>query len=205
MFKAIALISAATLLSGAANAATTGFTLTIGGSTNIPTVTLTNAGDLGEITAFSITMGDADNFNFDGVASRVASAGVGAGLTMGDTNINGGDTPVGRYSTIAFTAINFMPGGVFTFSVDVDSNYGNTTENYITTLLPGGSFDVTFAGGLQETFSIDLTATPENNSAPYSYAASVTSAVPLPAALPLLLTALGGAALVSTRRKRRAA
>lgn len=205
MFRIIAPLAAALLIGGTASAATTGFTLTIGGSTNIPTVTLTNAGDLGSITAFSITMGNADDFNFDGVQSESGSAGVLTTLTMGDYNINGGSTAAGRYSTISYSATGFDPGTQFAYSVDVDSNYGNTTQNYISTLLPGGSFAVTFAGGVQSSFLIDLTATPENNSAPYSYSAFATSAeVPLPAALPLLLTALGGAAMV-TRRKRRKA
>ncbi|MFW2541476.1 VPLPA-CTERM sorting domain-containing protein [Primorskyibacter sp. 2E107] len=204
--KTVFSLLASLLLGTAASAATTGFSLGIAGDNNIPTLTLTNTGDLGEIIGFDVTMG-VSGYNFDGVtnSSEAASAGVSTTLTVGDYNTSGGSTSAGRYTTISYTSTGFTSGGSFSYAVDVDSNYANNIQNYQTRMLPGGSFSVYFSGGLTSSLTIDLTPTAGNMSEPYFYSASVTDAapVPLPAGLPLLIAALGGA--VALTRKRRAA
>ncbi|WP_425099543.1 VPLPA-CTERM sorting domain-containing protein [Tropicibacter sp. S64] len=202
--KVMLSLTAALLLGTGASAATTGFSLGIAGDNNVPTLTLTNTGDLGEIVGFDVTMG-VSGYNFDGVGAEYPTSGVVATLVTGDYNTTGGNTAAGRYTTISYTSTGFVSGKNFAYTVDVDSNYANNIQDYQTRMLPGGSFTVHFSGGLTNLLTIDLSPTTGNDSEPYFYSASVTdvAAVPLPAGLPLLIAALGGA--VALTRKRRTA
>lgn len=189
---------AALSLAGTASAATTGFSLSIGGSDNIPTLVVTNTGDSGDISGLTLSIGDTA-YNFDAAYNTSSVGSVLATLDAAlDTNDSGGL----RSNTAVFTFSSFNPTDSFTFDVDVDVDNSDTGENYQLRMLPGGSMTVNFTGGEIGSLFVDLTPTTGNNSEPYSYAASFTPApVPLPAGLPLMLTALGGAAFLARRKR----
>lgn len=190
---------AALSLAGTASAATTGFSLSINGNNNIPTLVVTNTGDSGDISGLTLSIGNTA-YNFDAAYNTSSVGSVLATLDAAlDTNDSGGL----RSDTAVFTFSSFNPLDAFTFDVDVDVDSSNTTEDYQLRMLPGGSMTVNFTGGEIGSLFVDLTPTTGNNSEPYSYAASFTPApVPLPAGLPLMLTALGGAAFLARRKRR---
>ena len=197
-----AFLAAATfLIAGTASAATTGFSLQISGSNNnLPLLTLTNTGDTGDISALELTIGNTA-YNFDAAYDAMQSVG---SFTFSldsslDDNFNGGL----RSDNVKYTFGGFGAGEVFTFNVDIDRDNSNTTEDYRSRFLPGGSAVVSFDNGIVDGFAFDLTPTADNNSSPYIYSGSSTDVapVPLPAGLPLLLAGLGAFGLV--RRARR--
>jgi len=204
--KFTALSLAAVLMAGTASAATTAFTLDISGDRNVPVFSLSNVGDQGDITGFTLSLGDLTR-NFDSAHNATASTGS-FGFALGpnlDTNTGGGL----RANSVDFTFTDFNPGEIFGFEADIDRDNSNTLENYITSLLPGGSIVVNFAGGTTSSLFIDLTRPfSEAPLAAYSYTAALSvpppikpPLVPLPAGLPLLLAGLG--ALGIARRARR--
>lgn len=198
--KRTLLTIAALFVAGSASAATTGFSLTVSDNLNVPTLVLTNTGDSGEITGLNIAIGNTD-YNFDAAYNSSSTGGVIATL---DATLDGNYSGGLRSNNAIYTFTSFDPTDVFTFDLDVDIDNSNTVEDYRIRMLPGGSITVTFAGGEIGSLFADLTPTTGNNSSPYFYSASFTAApVPLPAGLPLMLTALGGAAVLA-RRKRNA-
>lgn len=187
--------------STAVMAATTGVEATFSGSgtagINVPTLTLVNTGDLGDITGFTLTVGQAATHGIDGWETRTGSSpGIVPTYNPNDFNLSGG----GQYDIVGIAFTGFTPGSIFAIGFDVDLNSSNSNEDYRTDVLDGGTLTVTFSGGVVDQFDFDLTPQAFNQSS-YVYADSVASAVPLPAGLPLMLTALGGAALLARRKR----
>lgn len=198
--KSFFLAGAAFLIAGTASAATTGFSLQITGSdNNVPSLTLSNTGDQGDISSLLLTIGNTA-YNFDAAFNAtqvVGSFTFNLGPSL-DTNTGGGL----RSDNVSYTFGDFGAGEVFGFRVDIDRDNNNTLEDYRSKFLPGGSALVSFDNGLVDSFLVDLTPTADNNSEPYVYSASSSVApVPLPAGLPLLLAGLGAMGLF--RRARR--
>lgn len=206
----LAIFAAALLTAGAVQAATTGVTVSITGanpgqaSGNVPTISVMNSGDLGELIGLSVTIGDLD-YNFDGVEDEVATGLTSFSLDVGDRNLSSPNNATGRFDTIVYSFTGFDAGDSFDFAVDVDEDNRNSSENFAIRMLPGGSMTFLFAGGVADKLVLDLTPS-QGDSDPYSYRALASgdpspAPVPLPAGLPLMLTALGGAAFVARRKR----
>lgn len=190
-----AIYAVALLTAGAAQAATTGVQAVFSGSDeNVPTLTLTNIGDTGSISGFSMTVGPAATYGIDGWENPVVPLGVTPTYNPNDFDLNGG----GQYDTVGITFTGFTSGLSFSIDFDVDTNFGNTVQDYRTDFLPGGLLVVEFTGGTVSQIDFDLTPASTTQS---SYTYSDTAVIPVPAGLPLMLTALAGAAVVQRRRK----
>lgn len=198
--KSLSLAAAVLALAPAAHAATTGFELVFEGSVNLPQVSVTNTGDVGSISAFTITIGDTA-FNFDATDSEVASAGItatrGAGI---DSNNLGGL----RSDTISYTFTGFTPGRSFEFRTDIDRDNANTAEDFRTRVLPNGSISVSFTDGLTGSLFADLSDGANTTGNRFAFAASVSDVAPVPLPAGLSLLALGLGALAVARRRRKA-
>lgn len=214
-------LGAAAILAGLAfnaNAATIGFSLNISGSQNVPVFDLENTSTSSAIIqSFSFTIGHgfgdgtlAAGFNFDG-AGVLSTGTIGAAeatLISPDTNLSGGvRSEVVEWSFIT-SGSTFGAGDNFVFNADVDEN-GNTGENYKTTFGNNGAEPnsiATVAFLLDgETLTLTSTFPDEPELAEYNLSATEQlTPVPLPAALPLLASALGGFGLLAWRRSQRA-
>jgi hypothetical protein len=183
-----------------ANAATTGFTLLINGNTNVPTMTLTNDSTLAQLIRFTLTIGNTTR-NYDSVTNTSPPPGGSFTLNSPDTNSSGGV----RSDVIDIAFTGFDPAEQFSWDADFDIDNGNTNENYRTVLFNNGTADnavatAFFLGGS----SVALTLPDGNATATsFTFSASEVSAVPLPAALSLMLLGLGtfgGLRVVSRNR-----
>lgn len=185
------------LAATAGHAATTGFDMTITGNNNVPTMTLTNSGDTGQISGFDISIGDTA-YNFDALyLEQVLLGSFSFTRTSGDANDRGGT----RVDQGSYTFLGFDPGEQFLLRLDIDIDNSNTVEDYQLRMLPGGSLTVFFDGGLTNSLTVDLTPGTGNNSEPYSYSASVADnpVVPLPAGGVLLLAGLASFGVMRRR------
>ena len=190
---------AATLMlsGGAASAATTGFTLAISGNFNTPTLTLTNISTTALLTEFSMTIGNTSR-NFDYVFNINAPTVDSITQTAGDNANNGA-----RTDDFAFAFTGFGPGESANWQVDVDTDNANTTLDYRTVFFNNGAAANSVISALfSDGRTVALTLPDGSNDPSYTFtAATQVSAVPVPAALPLLATALGALGLASRRRK----
>lgn len=185
---------------GSASAATVGFTLVISGAANTPSMLLTNDSDSALLTGFSLTIGDTD-YNFDAFNSLPSNpaGGTAVGNTP-DTNNLGAI----RSDLIDISYTGFNPGETSSWIVDVDVDSDNTVEDYRTVLFNNGSVANAVATAL---FSgggvLSLTLSDGGVSQPsYTFSASsVLSEVPLPAALPMLASAMVLAGFAARRKK----
>jgi hypothetical protein len=166
-----AVIAAVVLLhSVPARAALVGYSLLVSGNpstfssatTNFPVFRLTNTGAT-DIISFNFTIGNV-SYNFDSASSASASAGSGilATLNQPDGNNNG----VIRSDFIDYSFSGFNSNEFFQFQADVDSDSGNSTENFTNVFFNNGGsanskITVAFADGT--VLSRSLRETPTAN------------------------------------------
>ncbi|MEC9434913.1 MAG: VPLPA-CTERM sorting domain-containing protein [Pseudomonadota bacterium] len=186
----------ATAAPAAALGISTGYTLEIDGSTNVPVFQLTNDSTSATLDSFSFSIGDTA-YNFDYAQSIGADVGtMGFTLDTGDT-LNGG----ARTDLLAFTLTGFDPGEVFGFETDIDPDNSNVTVDFRDVFFNNGAapnsvISVAFSDGV--TFEYTLPDAAELSS--YTFSQSVSD-VPLPAAAPLLGAGLAGLAFFARRRR----
>ena len=199
-----ALAAALMLASGTASAATTGFRLVISGNDqNIPTLTLTNISTTALLTQFSMTIGDTSR-NFDEIYTITAPAGGSATLTAGSSSQSANNSATGRTNTFSVNFSGFDPSEFARWDVDIDIDNQNTFEDYRRVFFNNGTAPNSLVSALfSDGRTVDLTLPDRaNNLSSYRFtAATQVSAVPVPAALPLLATALGALGFASRRRK----
>lgn len=180
----------------AAQAASFGFELTIGGTPNGPSFAITNLSDTASITGGAITIGDTA-YNFDCVNSVTAPTGGSLAFATPEVDIcfpGGGQRP----DTIVFTATGFAPGLIASFSADVDPDFSDATVRSFDILLDGGSVAIDFDGGQ----SLGADFRPAGQSQTYTVTSQAAPVVPLPAAGWLLLGGIAG--LIGLGRRRAA-
>lgn len=98
------------------------FTVRIEGDTNVPTIFVTNNSPNLEITRFEFTVGDIGK-NFDGTTQDVTAP-------PGGTAVRTEPVLNLRSDKVAFNLTNFGPGETFSFKVDIDTDGGDTVENF---------------------------------------------------------------------------
>ncbi|MGG7566007.1 VPLPA-CTERM sorting domain-containing protein [Rhodovulum sp. DZ06] len=206
--------AAAAVIAGAsaAQAAQTAFSLQVSGSSavganfNVPRLTVTNLSDNGALlNAFSLTIGDTA-FNFDYAQSLTAPAGGASTIVTGDL-ANGG----ARTDLLSFTFTSFDGGDFVTWLSDIDSDAGNSTEDFRTVMfnnggagIPNAQATATFSNGitLQGSFGSGLGTQTTYTLTQIQTEDTELSDVPVPAALPLMAVALGAMGVAASRRKR---
>lgn len=212
----------------AALSITVGFTFQIDGTSplnnNTPRFIVTNDSDPGlELVSFQVTIGDFA-FNFDEIydvgdranSDPVAPAG---GTIAVDTLLSDTAQEGLRPNIAAVVFTDFDPLETSSFVVDIDADSGNSTEDWRFVMAGGSSpapgdpvataralFAVPF---LTSPFLVETTLRTEGvdgNTGSWSASAQLAvpggpaTAIPVPAALPLM--GLGVAALVGLRRRR---
>lgn len=209
------------LSAGAADAltVTAAFELTLSGNTNVPTMTLVNTGDAGfRITGFGLSAGPT-NRGWDYVQSLVAPAGGTATLLAPDDANNGA-----RAYAIEIGFTDFDATEQASWIADLDTDTGNLTLDYRTTLFNNGSapnaalsvaFESLVPGLSVAPFAISFDL-PDGTAGQSAYVFSGlrsfelpdptgpggSAAVPVPAAAPLLIAAMAGLAAVARRSRR---
>ena len=128
----ITLCSLLFLLVTTTSASTIGYEFNIGGSGNIPTLTLENLSTTLNIVEFSITIGHT-GYNYDTVGDQSGSAFDSFSLDFGDDS-NGGN----RTDSLLFSFSGFDPGEIFSFITDIDIDSDNSVENYYSVLFNNG-------------------------------------------------------------------
>jgi hypothetical protein len=180
----------------AAQAASFGFELTIGGTANGPNFTITNLSDTAQITGGGITIGDTA-YNFDCVQGLVAPAGGSLTFVTPEVNVcfpGGGQRP----DTIVFTTLGFDPGETLSFGTDIDPDLRDASVGDFNILLLGGSIAIDFDRGQ----SLGADFRPRGQSQTYTVTSQSAPVVPLPAAGWLLLGGVAG--LIGLGRRRTA-
>lgn len=189
------------LSSGVAQAASTGFTLLISGNANVPTFSLTNDSVSATLTKFTFTIGRSDR-NFDSVDLAANQPAGGSAVANGiDANTSGGL----RTDVIDIDFTGFDPGESVSWTSDIDQDpTSNVTRDFRNTFFNNGAFDNSVAMAMFSNGESASLTLPDTTSGPYSYSAmgAASAAVPVPAALPLMVSALGLASLVARRRSR---
>ncbi len=176
-----------------AHAATIGFTFTLAGNTNIPTMTFINDADTLNITSVSFSVGDLTrHFDLDNGSLPTSQNGI--------TGVYGATT--GRVDVISVTTTGFNPGNSFGFSADVDVDPAqNVGQDYRNIFFNNGAAansvaSVTFSDN--STLQIVLTDEP-NNLASYSFSTQDNTTVPEPSTY--LLSLLAFAVMFCKRQK----
>ena len=204
-------VSAATTL----HASLVGLSLTIDGESatqeqiNVPKFFLTNTSTAQDLVMFTLTVGDTA-FGFDDVycpTSARCSGGTGFSAPAGGTMVASGGTstiqgaPRPDFAEFAFT--DFDPGEVASWRMDIDSDNANDFVDFRSILIGNGAATpnavatVKFGNGQVVTFTLPETpGVDTGTTARYTFEASV---VPVPAPVALLLSALGGMALLRRR------
>lgn len=202
-------IASAILMSMAvfsAHAATISFSFGIGGSNaNVPTFTLQNTSTSNAVlTAFDLSIGDLSR-NFD--SSVIVTNGTSATATLNspDAVNNGARADNINYS---FGGGGFLSGEIFVFNGDIDSDPNNNVVlNFNSVFGNNGTAPnaVATATFLFEGETFILSDIFADNTGAQTLSDSVSvSAIPVPAALPLMVTALVGLGFASRRRKQTA-
>lgn len=209
----IAACAAACVLAPAhAAAVNAGFSFTLSGNTNVPTMTLVNTSDADfRITGFSLTAGRTDR-GWDYVQQLAGPAGGTATLLSPDAD----DGSLRSY-TIEIGFSGFGAGAQASWVADLDTATTNFTADYRNSLFNNGTqpnatlivdFEALVDGLTQAPFSIGFDL-PDGSGSASSYTFSgqrsftldgPTPAVPEPGALGLAATGLLGLWLVRRRR-----
>ena len=206
--KKILMTTALSLAATASQAATLGFNLTISNlldtnnsMTNVPLMTLVNTSDTALLQQFTLTIGNTA-YNYDALYVFEPTPDGTMTLTQGDMDPAnaGGNSQRVDVGVIDFTS--FDPGETAKWRVDVDIDNSDTIVDYRTVLFnngngPNSEFSALFSDGTVLSIVAD-DQTASNTS--FTFSASQTTPVPVPAALPLLLAGLGGFAILRRRR-----
>ncbi|MDF2234934.1 VPLPA-CTERM sorting domain-containing protein [Albimonas sp. CAU 1670] len=194
----LALAASVAVVAQPALALDVGYTLVISGNTNVPDFQLTNDSDAAQITRFRFTIGDV-SYNFDYVAnfSYTPPGGFSASIITGDINNSGV-----RTDEFELGYVGFDPTETFRMQTDVDPDSGNLTVNFNSIFWNNGEADSSF---MEVTFStgevLSQFAGDQTVASSYTFQQSSTSAVPVPAALPLLGGGLAVAGLLLRRAR----
>ena len=146
---------------------------------------------------FSITGSEASIFDVSGTYTNVLGAPAATGTFSGTITITGSVYSGGDVTTVPTTGTNFGEFKNFLGGDTIDLTLGNTvTTNVMGLFLPPASSLVGSASftGLITTEEDDLLANVAGTATP----------TPLPTALPLFATGLGGLGLLGWRRRRKA-
>lgn len=187
-------------VSTGANATVIGLDLVIGGNTNTPTFLVTNTSDMFDLTDFTFTIGDTSR-NFDFIFEEVSHPGGSFTLSSPD-NINEGL----RSDLIDITFTDFNPGETSEFGTDIDLGLDNSFENYRTVFLNNGALPNSIATALFSNGSSLALELPDVDIQlgmrflTFSASQNV-SAVPLPAALPMMASVIGLFGFLGWRRR----
>lgn len=199
--------SAVVALLAAPVAATPALDFIIDGDTFTSPFSFTNTSDGGEqLLSFSIDL-SATTAVFDPVTGGVPNTTLGVPFTpVGGSDVTTGLTSssvVDGGTTLDITFSDFDAGESFTFDLDVDQLAGSPTV--FGNDLIGATAIASFDDG-QSVIGIfaALAGNPDASGFMATGIIPTPPAVPLPAAMPLLLAGLGGMALVSRRRRKSA-
>ncbi|MEO0820758.1 MAG: hypothetical protein AAF074_10090 [Pseudomonadota bacterium] len=192
------------------------------GTVNVPFFTVRNISASLPITGFSLTIGD-PSFNFDGITAITPPPGGSATIVTGDTGFYGFDGV--HTDRISFALDGFDPGEEFRFAADIDADNGDVFQDFRNVLrrngpAPNAVATITFADPFTEDLMLELRdgVRPQGGTL-FSFravgnrgfgpleptipaATSSASPVPVPAALPLFVTALAGLGFLSRARRR---
>lgn len=218
----VAAAAAVVVSASPAAALTVGYTLQISGDSpannNVPRIILTNtSGPDVELLRFQVTIGNT-SFNFDEVydfADAVGDAPVAppGGTFLVNTAVSDTEQAGVRTDIAGVIFTDFDPGETASFRVDIDRDSTNSTENWRTVMAGASSpavasalFSVPF---LANPFQLQITLDSGSivgSVGTWEAAAQLrdpnapSTAIPVPAALPLM--GLGVAALAGLRRRR---
>lgn len=174
-----------------AHAATIGFTFTLSGNTNIPTMTFINNADSLNITNISFSIGDPSrHFDLDNGSLPTSQNGI--------TGVYGATT--GRVDVITVATSGFSSGKSFAFTSDVDVDPAqNVAQDYRDVFFNNGAAansvaSVTFS----DNSTLQIVLTDEADEASYSFSTSDTT-VPEPSTY--LLSLLAFAVMFCKRQK----
>lgn len=172
------------------------------GILNVPDFQITNTAEVGsgvQLTGFSISVNPGSDLYFDFVRNEAAITDANSDLVETLITPDENNNQVGT-SVLAYSFAGFDPGDVFQFEVDIDRlNDSVVVQDFREALFSSGMIEVSFSDGTTLTDTLDP-ADPTAES--FTFLNDNTAVIPLPGALPLLLSAMALGGLVARRRSK---